>query len=209
MENNEEKIQNEQAVETHPAGAEEVKGEEVSLGKFKDVRSLLKAYGALEAEFTKKCQKIRALEGEISAYGEKAQEGACAPPKGVAEETAEETDTAIAAFLAKRGNAVEFLPTLKQSFSGREKATEREVEQAYVRLLEEARGKEREQSVRACEEARIEAVRDYVKAVAKTSVSAPVLTDVGQVSVAPPIRPKNFEEAGALARTLFAKKHEN
>ena len=31
-------------------------------------------YGALEAEFTKKCQKIRALEGEISAYGEKAWE---------------------------------------------------------------------------------------------------------------------------------------
>lgn len=209
MENNEAKIQTEQTVETHPAAAEESVGEEVSLGKFKDVRSLLKAYGALEAEFTKKCQKIRALEGEMTAYGEKAKEGACAPPKGIAEETADKTDTAIAAFLAKRENAVEFLPTLKQSFSGKEKATEREVEQAYVRLLEEARGKERAEAVRACEQARVEAVRDYVKAVAKTSNSAPVLTDVGQVSVAPPIRPKNFEEAGALARTLFHKNHEN
>ncbi|MBE7090654.1 MAG: hypothetical protein E7363_01940 [Clostridiales bacterium] len=209
MENNEAKIQTEQTVETHPAAAEESLGEEVSLGKFKDVRSLLKAYGALEAEFTKKCQKIRALEGEITAYGEKAKEGAFAPSKGVAEENAEETDTAIAAFLAKRKNAAEFLPTLKQSFSGKGKTTEREVEQAYVRLLEEARGKERAEAVRACEQARVEAVRDYVKAVAKTSISAPVLTDVGQVSVAPPIRPKNFEEAGALARTLFHKNHEN
>ncbi len=209
MENNEENILSGQGVESHPAAAEEQVGEEISLGKFKDVRSLLKAYGALESEFTKKCQRIRALEGEISANGEKAAESAAVPPKGDAEEGLLQTDRAVSAYLAKRGTAVEFLLPLQETFSGKEQVTEREVEQAYVRLLEEARGKERETFSRACEEARISAVRDYVKAVAKTSGTVPVLTDVGEVSVAPPICPKSIEEAGALARSLFTKKQEN
>lgn len=36
---------------------------EISLGKFKDVSSLLKAYNNLQAEFTKRCQRIKELEG--------------------------------------------------------------------------------------------------------------------------------------------------
>ncbi len=35
-----------------------------SLGKFKDAESLLEAYNNLQAEFTKKCQKLSALEKE-------------------------------------------------------------------------------------------------------------------------------------------------
>ncbi len=35
-----------------------------SLGKFKDAQSLLNAYNNLQAEFTKKCQKLSALENE-------------------------------------------------------------------------------------------------------------------------------------------------
>ena len=37
---------------------------EGSLGKFKDAESLLKAYNNLQVEFTKKCQKLSALENE-------------------------------------------------------------------------------------------------------------------------------------------------
>lgn len=36
----------------------------VSLGKFKDVSALLSAYNSLEAEFTKRCQRIKELESE-------------------------------------------------------------------------------------------------------------------------------------------------
>ncbi len=43
------------------------KKEEVSLGKFKDVQSLLSAYNSLESEFTKRCQKIKELESKISS----------------------------------------------------------------------------------------------------------------------------------------------
>ena len=49
---------------------EEVKSEvntneTVSYGKFKDADALYKAYNALESEFTKRCQKIKELEGKI------------------------------------------------------------------------------------------------------------------------------------------------
>ena len=37
----------------------------VSLGKFKDVNALLSAYSSLQAEFTKRCQKIKELESAL------------------------------------------------------------------------------------------------------------------------------------------------
>ena len=39
----------------------------VSLGKFKSVDSLINAYNSLQSEFTKRCQKIKELEGRLSA----------------------------------------------------------------------------------------------------------------------------------------------
>ncbi len=39
----------------------------VSYGKFKDAKTLLSAYNALESEFTKRCQRIKELEEKISS----------------------------------------------------------------------------------------------------------------------------------------------
>ncbi len=52
----------------------------VSLGKFKDVNALIHAYNSLEAEFTKRCQRIKELEGAISSV-----DNATAPTESVAE----------------------------------------------------------------------------------------------------------------------------
>ena len=55
---------------SQPAEAEEVKGEqdsEVSLGKFKDVNALLSAYGSLQSEFTKRCQRVKELESALAS----------------------------------------------------------------------------------------------------------------------------------------------
>ena len=50
------------------AEAKEVGGEEssVSLGKFKDVNALIAAYNSLQAEFTKRCQRIKELEARAA-----------------------------------------------------------------------------------------------------------------------------------------------
>ena len=63
--------------------------EEVSLGKFKDVKSLIQAYNSLQAEFTKRCQRIKELEGET-----KAVDKAIAPTEQVSVEK-EKTQTGI------------------------------------------------------------------------------------------------------------------
>ena len=63
-------IEEQTEVQTQPAKAEQVKGEDdnkVSLGKFKDVQSLLSAYNSLSAEFTKRCQRIKELEGTVKS----------------------------------------------------------------------------------------------------------------------------------------------
>ena len=82
-------ILNEQTqAQAQTAGAEEVIGaseQAVSLGKFKDVESLLSAYNSLQSEFTKRCQKIKELESKIES-GDKAK----VPPE---KETVHQTDT--------------------------------------------------------------------------------------------------------------------
>ena len=59
-------LENEQTETTaQSAAAQENIGEssgEVSLGKFKDTAALLSAYNSLQAEFTKRCQRIKELE---------------------------------------------------------------------------------------------------------------------------------------------------
>ena len=64
----EEQVSEQTLNDTQTAEAEkDEKGEqkkEVSLGKFKDVNSLLSAYNSLQAEFTKRCQRIKELESE-------------------------------------------------------------------------------------------------------------------------------------------------
>ena len=61
-----EEIINEQAEKQtiQPADAEEKKVEEgqASFGKFKSVDALVNAYNSLQAEFTKRCQRIKELE---------------------------------------------------------------------------------------------------------------------------------------------------
>ena len=42
--------------------------EKVSLGKFKDVNALIHAYNSLQAEFTKRCQRIKELEGTATTF---------------------------------------------------------------------------------------------------------------------------------------------
>ena len=63
MENNE---KNGKVVSAQAAEAEKENGAEMTAGKFRDVRSLQQAYESLQAEFTKKCQQVKSLVGELS-----------------------------------------------------------------------------------------------------------------------------------------------
>ena len=70
-----EQIINEQTeLKTHTVDTEKEMGDkksEVSFGKFKDAESLVNAYNSLQSEFTKRCQKIKELEGALSSFDKK------------------------------------------------------------------------------------------------------------------------------------------
>ena len=62
--------QNDEQIEqsAHTEASEQLKGasdKTVSLGKFKDVNALLDAYNSLQSEFTKRCQRLKELEGKL------------------------------------------------------------------------------------------------------------------------------------------------
>ena len=82
-----EEVKNEQTQSlAHTVETEKEEGEKkenVSLGKFKDVTSLLNAYNSLQSEFTKRCQRIKELVGAINS--DKAEADVV--------ETTEKTDT--------------------------------------------------------------------------------------------------------------------
>lgn len=64
---------------------------EVSLGKFKDINTLLSAYNSLQAEFTKRCQRLKELETAIEKKDKEE------PPKTQSAESEQEnlTDTTL------------------------------------------------------------------------------------------------------------------
>lgn len=65
-----------------PSGAEAQEQEKSGLGKFKDVDALLKAYGCLQAEFTRRSQRLKELERE-EENRKAAQKAAGAEANGV------------------------------------------------------------------------------------------------------------------------------
>ncbi len=69
METNNTEIEQTETLNTQAVDTEEkqegVGKEQVSYGKFKDLDSLLKAYESLEAEFTRRSQRLKELEGEV------------------------------------------------------------------------------------------------------------------------------------------------
>lgn len=70
MEENEKKLSEQTEADTHTAEADSNEGDKkagASLKKFKNIESLLKAYENLEAEFTRKSQKLAELENLLSS----------------------------------------------------------------------------------------------------------------------------------------------
>ena len=83
-------------IASQPAEAEEKTSGDtdigISLGKFKDVKSLLDAYNSLQSEFTKRCQRLKELEGQVetdkttTAVRTETLEGSTEEPKGITDE---------------------------------------------------------------------------------------------------------------------------
>ncbi len=173
-----------------------------NFGKFKDADSLLKAYESLESEFTRRSQRLKALEGgrEVSD----------------AEKTnasAEEKKYGVEDFLRERPYAEKFSETLKEKFS--ESGDREDISREYVSLLErklqdeESKLNNRDflvEKFKSDEKAKAEIVKDYLTGLLKSKPE----TDFGggMAVVAPPKKPRTLEEAAILAREYIKIKGE-
>ena len=91
LKNEQTEVVEEIAIEQTQENQEDELATEVSLGKFKDINTLLTAYKSLQAEFTKRCQRLKELETAIEKKDKEE------PPKTQSAESEQEnlTDTTL------------------------------------------------------------------------------------------------------------------
>ena len=188
---------------------------EISLGKFKDVKSLLKAYGNLESEFTRRSIRLRELEGEILKKNEEitrlcassgkdkiSGDGSAAQIAATDKEFAAENDATeklTAENAAKKEKDVYEILT-----GGDEDAIPPEENNRTppAEAKTSDGGEVREQNPTSEKTETIdaeEAVKAYLLRVFKNRPIAPPV--FGTAVTAPPKKPRTFEEAGRLVKT--------
>ena len=169
-----------------------------SFGKFKDADSLLKAYSSLEAEFTKKSQKLAMLETE----NEKAQ-------KEFSKKA--EQEKRIDEFVSKFEMMKPFSSALKESLSQDESL---DVKDEAIRLIAKTY-KTAEQYAQDDEflnnfiysnqGIKDKIVKEYLS---KITQNSPIKVDGGSASITltPPKVPTTIQEAGTLAKSIIKQK---
>lgn len=227
------------------------------LGKFKDVNALMRAYSALEAEFTRRSQKLKELERKVgnceTAQNEKTENGGVEKLRMHAEQRRRE-ERDFDKFVAELGTAntcaakaskeaetqststlyedggqnaeqmgidktaeiqtqMQVLPE-KQLFAGG-KVTEQDgasapgTEKTSVASVAEdmksgtLSSEELFQKVKADEGVRLRIIGEYLSSIGKTA--APLMHGGTGTLAVPPVRPKSFGEAGAMALRFFQK----
>ena len=190
--------------DSHTAEADKDKGDghgDISLEKFKDAKSLLKAYNCLEAEFTKRSQRLKRLEGENAAL--KAELETKNFSDGAFE--AQAADDGGKDFLLKYPEAKDFVGEIvAYSDDGSGKITE----SAYIGYLTDKLKKQAESAVdHSLDVSQIdssikgEIIRQFLSEI--SSVRPSGLIKSGDIPVTPPIKPKTLREAGLLAKKYF------
>lgn len=203
---------------------------EISLGKFKDVKSLLKAYGNLESEFTRRSIRLRELEGEILKKNEEITRLCASSGKdkisgdgSAAETTATDkkvaTENAAADSAVNGANATEMTATEKLTAENAAKK-EKDVYDILTGGDEDAippeennrtppaeaktsdGGEVREQNPTSEKTETIDAEEAVKAYLLRVFKNRPIAPPVfGTAVTAPPKKPRTFEEAGRLVKT--------
>lgn len=203
---------------------------EISLGKFKDVKSLLKAYGNLESEFTRRSIRLRELEGEILKKNEEITRLCASSGKdkisgdgSAAETTATDkkvaTENAAADSAVNGATATEMTATEKLTAENAAKK-EKDVYEILTGGDEDAippeennptppaeaktsdGGEVREQNPTSEKTETIDAEEAVKAYLLRVFKNRPIAPPVfGTAVTAPPKKPRTFEEAGRLVKT--------
>ncbi len=169
-----------------------------NFGKFKDAESLMKAYTNLEAEFTKKSQKLASLESE------KEQENAVLAKKAEIEKRVDE-------FVTKFEKVKPFSSALKESLMSSDNSSLEE--QAVMMMSNNYKSAEEfikddeflNNYVFSNKEIQDKIVKDYLS---KITLNSPIKmnSSASNISLTPPSVPTTIKEAGRLAKSIIKQK---
>ena len=193
---------------THTAEAEDDLGgvtNSVSLEKFKDVQSLLKAYNSLEAEFTKRSQRLRKLEGENELLT-KQLETKQSSSAGFSGTSYEDGESELTDFFDRYPEAKAYQEELSRIVGGKHGG---ELERGYIELLSDKLKRQAEQfesreyliSQIENSEIKDEIIKDFLSGILSSSPKR--LLGEGEIALTPPVRPKSLQEAKILAEEYF------
>ena len=167
-------------------------------GKFNSAESLLKAYNSLEAEFTKKSQKLAHLESENVKTQNEINKKA-------------EQERKVEEFVSKFEIVKPFTSALKESL---QKSENLDIKEEAIRLISstyktaESYSQDEEflnNYIFSNQEIKDRIVKDYLS---KITQSSPIKVNGGtsSISLTPPKVPKTIKEAGNLAKSIIKQK---
>lgn len=197
--------------ETESTDAIAAKADSELPGKFKSVRALAEAYNALQAEFTRRCQRLRELEARADnlSRGEKADleegsskaEGGGKAAEAIEEKTVTETPQNIAQrpapALENAINESEHKEEERSAGNGRE--GESAGENGKAALTDVVAETKKEEGV--SEQTRLKIIADYLSSLKKSA--APLIRGGTGTLSTPPAKPTSIEEAGRMALRHF------
>jgi len=167
-------------------------------GKFKDAESLLKAYNSLEAEFTKKSQRLSLLESEnVKTQNEISKKA--------------EQEKRVEEFVSKFDIVKPFSSALKESLAQKENADIKEealtlISKTYKTAEEYSQDDEfLNNYIFSNQSIKDRIVKDYLS---KITQNSPIKVEGGgsAISLSPPTIPKTIKEAGKLAKSIIKQK---
>ena len=173
-------------------------GSNENFGKFKDAESLLKAYSSLEAEFTKKSQKLAMLEVEKQQKEEISQKQS-------------ELNKKIDDFVSKFDIVKPFSSALKETLANNNDAKLEEeamhlISKSYKTAEEYSRdGEFLNNYIYSNKDIKDKIIKDYLS---KITQNSPIKMDNGasSISLTPPKQPTTIKEAGRLAKSIIKQK---
>ncbi|MCL2176805.1 MAG: hypothetical protein FWB72_02505 [Firmicutes bacterium] len=191
---------------------------EKTFGKFKDAEALFRAYQSLESEFTKKSQRLSALEKEL-ASGESvgAERSAVA---GDTQDAAplpwhdESWQNSVDAFLLKHPKAVGLSAEIAKELVNESEFASgaNALEVAYSRVLDRLYAPKNdvandesflEEYIYNNDLVKSRVIADYLNEISQMSAPATISGSGGEISALPPNRPKSVFEAGKMALDFF------
>ena len=170
-------------------------GSNINFGKFKDAESLVKAYSSLEAEFTKKSQKLAMLENEVNK--EKAEQTKLA-----------ELDKRVEDFVTKFEEIKPFSCALKESLIKEDSTS---LEEEAVKILTKHYKKPEDYAtdneflnnyIYSNQEIKDRIVKDYLSKITQES-PIKVERSGSSISLTQPKQPTTIQEAGKLAKSII------